>query len=164
MHPSLIEPLSASWTTFGTEYIHNNWAWRIPSILQGLPSVFQFFLILFGPESPRWLVSKGKESQALQTLAYYHADGDETDALVLYEFNEIKAGIELDRSIASNVGWSALWSTPGNRKRMTIIIAIAFFSQWSGNGLVSYYLNQVFKTIGITDTTVQLLITGYASF
>ncbi|EKM58043.1 uncharacterized protein PHACADRAFT_252012 [Phanerochaete carnosa HHB-10118-sp] len=150
----------ASWTCFGTEFIKNNWSWRIPSILQGLPSVFQFFLILLGPESPRWLVSKGKETQALRTLAHYHSDGDETDALVLYEFNEIKAGIELDRTVTSNVGWSALWSTPGNRRRMTIIIAMAFFSQWSGNGLVSYYLNQVFKTIGITNTTIQLLITA----
>ena len=40
---------------------------------------------------------KGKEAEALHTLAYYHADGDETDPLVLFEFNEIKAGIELDR-------------------------------------------------------------------
>ena len=43
-------------------------------------------------------MSKGKETQALKTLAYYHADGDEQDPLVLFEFNEIKAGIELDRS------------------------------------------------------------------
>ena len=43
-----------------------------------------------------------------------------------------------------------------------LIIAIAFFSQWSGNGLVSYYLNAVFTTIGITNTTIQLMITGYA--
>ncbi|KAI0701342.1 hexose transporter [Cytidiella melzeri] len=150
----------ASWSTYGTEFINNNWSWRIPSILQGVPSIFQFFLILFGPESPRWLVSKGREEKALQTLAYYHADSDETDALVLFEFNEIKAGIELDRTVSANVGWSALWSTPGNRKRMTIIIAIAFFSQWSGNGLVSYYLNAVFNTLGITSTTTQLLITG----
>lgn len=51
-------------------------------------------------------------------------------------------------------------TSPGNRRRMGIIIAIAWFSQWSGNGLVSYYLNQVFDTIGITDTNIQLLITG----
>ena len=43
---------------------------------------------------------------------------------------------------------------------MVIIVAIAWFSQWSGNGLVSYYLNQVFDTIGITDNSIQLLITG----
>lgn len=66
-------------------------------MLQGLPSLLQFFLVLWGPESPRWLMHKGKEALALKTLAYYHADGDETDPLVLFEFNEIKAGIELDR-------------------------------------------------------------------
>jgi hypothetical protein len=43
---------------------------------------------------------------------------------------------------------------------MRIIIALAFFSQWSGNGLVSYYLNKVFDSIGITDPTIQLLING----
>lgn len=43
---------------------------------------------------------------------------------------------------------------------MRIIIAIAFFSQWSGNGLVSYYLNRVFDAIGITSSTTQLLING----
>ena len=43
---------------------------------------------------------------------------------------------------------------------MRIIVALAFFSQWSGNGLVSYYLNKVFDAIGITDNTTQLLING----
>jgi hypothetical protein len=34
-------------------------------------------MVLFVPESPRFLVNKGKETQALKILAYYHADGDE---------------------------------------------------------------------------------------
>jgi Sugar (and other) transporter len=61
-----------------------------------------------------------------------------------------------DSAVAANVGWKALFTTPGNRKRMRIIIALAFFSQWSGNGLVSYYLNKVFDGIGITNTTIQV--------
>lgn len=67
---------SAAWTTFGTFKIGNTWSWRIPSALQGLPSVAQVLLIWFCPESPRWLASKGKEDQALKVLAYYHADGN----------------------------------------------------------------------------------------
>jgi hypothetical protein len=58
--------------------------------------------------------------------------------------------------VAANVGWKALFSTVGNRKRMMIIIALAFFSQWSGNGLVSYYLKDVLDTIGITNPTIQV--------
>ncbi|KAL6306398.1 hexose transporter [Sparassis latifolia] len=150
----------ASWATFGTQHLNSEWSWRIPSVLQGIPSILQFFLVLFAPESPRWLMSKGKYEQALKTLAYYHADGDEMDPLVQYEFEEIKAAIELDREVAKNVGWTSPLATPGNRKRTTIIIAIAFFSQWSGNGLISYYLNKVFDAIGITSSTVQLLVQG----
>lgn len=39
---------------------------------------------------------------------------------------------------------------------MRIIVALAFFSQWSGNGLVSYYLNKVFDGIGIKDPLTQV--------
>ena len=81
------------------------------------------------------------------------------DPLVQYEFEEIKAAIGVERSVVSNVGWSAFLKR-GNLKRLRIIVAIAFFSQWSGNGLVSYYLNKVFDSIGITNPTVQLLING----
>ncbi|KXN89357.1 Lactose permease [Leucoagaricus sp. SymC.cos] len=151
----------AAWSTFGTFKIANStWAWRIPSLLQGLPSILQVFLIWFVPESPRWLISKGRDAEALKILAYYHADGDAEDPLVKYEFEEIKAAIEFDRTVAANVGWKSLFTKTGNLKRLRIIIAIAFFSQWSGNGLVSYYLNRVFDTIGITDPTIQLLING----
>lgn len=72
----LINPSSAAWTTYGTFKIPSTWSWRIPSALQALPSVAQVCLVLFAPESPRWLLSKGKDDRALKTLAYYHADGN----------------------------------------------------------------------------------------
>lgn len=77
-----------------------------------------------------------------------------------YEFQEIKAAIDFDRTVAANVGWKSFLSSAGNRKRVRIIVAIAFFSQWSANGLVSYYLNKVLDSIGVTDPTIQLLING----
>lgn len=57
-------------------------------------------------------------------------------------------------------GWTSLFTSPGNLRRLRIFVPLAFFSQWSGNGLVSYYLNEVFSSIGITDPTTQLLING----
>ena len=80
------------------------------------------------------------------------------DHLVHYEFEEIKASIDLDRTVAANVGWKSLFTSRSNLKRMRIIVALAFFSQWSGNGLVSYYLHSVFDTIGITDLTIQVCL------
>ena len=151
---------SAAWTTFGSFKIPSSWSWRLPSLLQGLPSILQVCLIWFAPESPRWLVSKGREAQALKTLAYYHANGNQHDPLVQYEFEEIKAAIHFDRTVAANVGWKSFYSKSGNLRRLRIIVALAFFSQWSGNGLVSYYINAVLTSIGITDTNTQLLING----
>jgi hypothetical protein len=72
----------------------------------------------------------------LKTLAYYHANGNTRDPLVEFEFKEIKAAIAFDRDVAANAGWLGLIKTPGNRKRMRVIVALSFFSQWSGNGLM----------------------------
>ncbi|KAG2127492.1 general substrate transporter [Suillus clintonianus] len=151
---------SAAWSTYGTFTIQSSWSWRIPSALQAVSSLIQVLLFWFIPESPRWLVSKGKEERALEVLSYYHADGNAQDPLVQYEFEEIKAAIAFDREVAGNVGWLSLFKTPGNRKRVRIVVALAVFSQWSGNGLVNFYLNKVFIAIGITDQLTQLLFGG----
>ncbi|EJD51331.1 general substrate transporter [Auricularia subglabra TFB-10046 SS5] len=151
----------AAWTTFGTFRMEgSSWSWRIPSAMQGLASVIQVVCIFFIPESPRWLIGQGRVAEARKVLAYYHAEGNEEDPLVEFEHNEIVTAINTDAEINKNVGWSAFIRKPGNRKRMRIFIALAFFSQWSGNGLVSYYLNKVFETIGITSVAIQNLING----
>ncbi|KAJ6626175.1 hexose transporter [Mycena sp. CBHHK59/15] len=153
----------AAWATFGSFKIQSTWAWRVPSVLQALPSVIQVVLIWFVPESPRYLVNKGKEAEALEILAYYHADGDSNDPLVRYEFEEIKTAMEFDTTVAANIGWKSFLASTGNLKRVRIIVAIAFFSQWSGNGIASYYLNKILSDIGITNPTTQLLLNGILS-
>lgn len=58
-----------------------------------------------------------------------------------YQYEEIKAALLIERIVEANVGWKSLFMTAGNRRRMRVIIAIAFFSQWSGNGLLSYCMS-----------------------
>ncbi|KAJ5876281.1 uncharacterized protein N7529_001865 [Penicillium soppii] len=141
----------------GTNHIHGEWGWRVPCLLQGIPSLCQLVFIWTVPESPRWLISKGKFEQAKKILAYVHAQGDENDALVNVEFDEIQQTIALEKQFEGN-NWSEFWSTAGNRHRSIILISIGFFSQWSGNGIVSYFLPQVLNLIGITDSNTVLTI------
>ncbi|KAH7338561.1 general substrate transporter [Rhizoctonia solani] len=152
----------AAWSTFGTFRIPSNWSWRIPSALQGLSSVIQLALIWFLPESPRWLISKGRDDEAREVLVKWHAGGREDDPLVALEHNQIKEALALE-SQSTNVSWLDLFRTPGNRRRIRIIFGIAVFSQWSGNGLISYYLERVLTGIGITRTDDQTLINGVLS-
>lgn len=118
----------------------STWSWRIPSLLQGLPSILQLALIWFIPESPRWLISKGRVDQAKNVISKYHCGGDHNDPLVEFEVEEIKEMIRLENEAASASSWKELFTTPGNLRRMRIVLAIAFFSQCSGNGLVSVSL------------------------
>lgn len=154
--------LIGAWVSFGTDNIVGDWSWRAPCLLQAIPSLFQIVFIWFVPESPRWLIAKGQHEKAKQIMYKYHAQGDQNDELVNVEFHEIQQTIALEQEF-EKTSWSELWSTPGNRHRLLILISFGLFSQWSGNSLVSYYLTGVLKTIGITDSKTQLEINGYLS-
>lgn len=125
----------AAWTTFGTFNMPNQWAWRIPSLLQAAPAIVQIVGVCFVPESPRWLVAQGRSEQAQKILIKYHADGRQDDELVRLSFLEMKHVIE--NEMGNETSWKSLVATKGNRRRLMVIILLGIFSQWSGNGLVS---------------------------
>ncbi|RDW86084.1 sugar porter family MFS transporter [Aspergillus mulundensis] len=150
----------AAWSAFGTlENLSGNVQWQLPTALQALMPAIQLIGIWTLPESPRWLISKGKLDKARAVLTKYHGNGDENDAFVRWEFAEIRETLRMEQEAAST-GWTELIRTKGNRKRCLLIILTAIFSQCSGNGLVSYYLSQVLNTIGFTDSKTQAEING----
>ncbi|MCJ1310643.1 hypothetical protein MMC25_004308 [Agyrium rufum] len=150
----------AVWTTFGTFRIHNQWSWRIPSILQAIPSLIQFTFLFLVPESPRWLISKDRHAEALTVLAKYHANGNEQDETVQFEFREIKNTIALEYRFRKTSSYLDFFKTKGNRYRLLLLCSAGLFSQWSGNGLTSYYFSLVLDSIGITDSNTQFEING----
>jgi len=154
-----IGAIVAAWLTFGTLQIPSNWAWRVPSIVQAFPSLIQLTFLYFVPESPRWMIAHGKEEQAHKILANAHANGDLNDEVVVLEMQEINDTLKLEKEFEGN-SWAELIRTKGNRHRMIICVSAGVFSQWSGNGLVSYYLHVVLDQIGYTDPTTQSLING----
>jgi len=66
-----------------TQHLSSTWAWRTPALVQVGPSIITAIILLFVPESPRWLVNQDRHAEALEVLAIVNAEGDKDDPLVV---------------------------------------------------------------------------------
>ncbi|KAL9110418.1 MAG: hypothetical protein Q9227_004962 [Pyrenula ochraceoflavens] len=80
----------AFWITYGTRHISGEWGWRLPFLIQIIPALVLGAGVLFLPFSPRWLISKGRVDEGLQTLSKVRRL-PETDPRVRLEHVDIQA-------------------------------------------------------------------------
>ncbi|KAL1589451.1 hypothetical protein WHR41_01848 [Cladosporium halotolerans] len=154
----------AGWTTYGSNknLTTSSWAWRTPTVVQaGMPLIVIVLIILF-PESPRWLVAHDRNEEAIKILAKYHADGDEHAPIVRLQYEEIREDLAETADKTAWWDYRGLANTRGRRYRLSMVIAMAFFGQWSGNNVVSYFMTEILKSAGILDPNKQLLINAIA--
>jgi hypothetical protein len=85
-------------------------------------------LILFFPESPRWLIAHDRREEALAIFAKYHGEGDEHSPVVQLQYHEIIEQMSLTRN--ENPWWDF----------RELVIGMSFFGQWSGNNVVNYFM------------------------
>lgn len=140
--------LVAAWVTFGTRTYENSWAWRIPSLLQALMPAVALPGFLLCSESPRWLISQDRIEEARTILAKLHTNGDSEAPLIEYEMLEITTTIRAEKQAHDTTSYADMVKTKGNRRRLFISVSLGIFAQWSGNGVVSYYLALVLSTVG----------------
>ena len=101
---------------------------------------------------------KDRRDEAVAVLAKYHADGDASAPIVQLQIREIVDDMKESRN--DNPWWDfkELVHTGSARYRLYMVIAMAFFGQWSGNNVVSYFMPEMIANAGIDDTNKQLLI------
>lgn len=146
----------ASWVGYGCfTGLHTNAQWRLPLGLQILPSVPLAVFIMFFPESPRWLMSKGRDQEGLATLARLHARGDIHDPFVQAEFKDIQASIKHENEHSK--GWSDLLMNKSTFRRLMLGVILQFSVQMTGVSALQYYSPQIFAQIGIPANTALLL-------
>ncbi|MFQ6320536.1 sugar porter family MFS transporter [Bacillus halotolerans] len=115
--------------------------WRYMLVLCAIPALLLFASMLMVPESPRWLTSKGKKSEALSVLKLIR---DEKRAEA--EFKEIQAAAVKD----SNVEKASIkeFSTPWLRRLLWIGIGVAIVNQITGVNSIMYYGTQILQESG----------------
>ncbi|EAT88754.1 hypothetical protein HBI56_040770 [Parastagonospora nodorum] len=150
----------AGWTTYGTN-LHmseSSWAWRLPTLVQCILPGIVMACVMFFPETPRWLLAHDRREEAIAIMAKYHGEGDANSPLVQLQLQQITDDFAQSRD--ENPWWdfSELVNTRAARYRLAMVIAMAFFGQWSGNNVVSYFMPIMVKQAGILDPNKQLLI------
>lgn len=122
----------AAGVTYGSFKMSSTWAWRLPSALQGVFSVFSLLFLPLVPESPRWLVHKGRNSEALAVLALTYADGDAEDPVVLTVYKEIIDTLTFEKEREKEISYMAVLRHKPTLKRLSLMLSVAIITMVSG--------------------------------
>ena len=112
--------------------------WRIMLGTSVVPALLFLFLLLFVPESPRWLTIKGDEQGAFRILKKIVTD-DEAQK----EINDIKTNLQRETG-----GFGILFKG-GFKLAMIIGISLAFLTQVSGINAIIYYGPKILEEAGL---------------
>lgn len=130
------------------------WRWMLG--VAGLPALLQFALMIFLPESPRWLYRKGREEEAKAILEkIYPAHQLETEMRDLHE--SVEAEIK-ETGSAGKITYSELWKTKTVRRGLIAGVGLQIFQQFVGINTVMYYSPTIIQLAGIASNQTALLL------
>ena len=115
--------------------------WRGMLGMETLPAILFFIIIFFIPESPRWLIVRGKELKAVSILEKIYNSITEAKS----QLNETKSVLTSE----TKSEWSLLMK-PGIFKAVIIGVCIAILGQFMGVNAVLYYGPSIFENAGLS--------------
>ncbi|PWY90229.1 sugar transport protein [Aspergillus heteromorphus CBS 117.55] len=118
----------------GTSGITNNSAWQIPFGLILIVPCIVLSLVWFTPESPRWLLLRDRQEDALTSLTRLRPESASLQDIQ----NDFE---ELSQKVAAQMQKRRFKDlfTPTNRMRTFVVVAANFFQQASGQAFASQY-------------------------
>jgi sugar porter (SP) family MFS transporter len=136
---------------FLSNYLLNNvgenaWRWMIG--IEAFPAIIYTMFALTIPKSPRWLLTKFRNSEAISVLKKINPDQD-TEKLIL----EIKD--EMENTVPNENIFLKKYRFP-----LILAFLIAFFNQLSGINALLYYAPRIFEEAGLGQSTALLSSIG----
>jgi SP family arabinose:H+ symporter-like MFS transporter len=137
----------------------------LPFGLQAVPAILLGLGMCFMPQSPRWLISRGRERDARKALGYirgYDVDSAEIE-------HEIRGYEEEHRSNSTST-WKGVFSKE-NIPRLMVGVPLILFQQflgryflssnsYTGMNALNYFAPQIFRDLGVTGKSGDLFATG----
>lgn len=141
--------VTAIFLAFAVNYLLANifesgsWRWMIG--VEAIPATIFFFLLNLVPESPRWLINKGRTDEALAVFQRIKAENPEEEVRI------VKVAVEQEEAIEHGKLF-----VKENRFPVMIAILIAAFNQLAGINAIMIYAPRVFEMAGF-GTNASLL-------
>ncbi|KIV92368.1 hypothetical protein PV10_03676 [Exophiala mesophila] len=136
-------------------------AWQTPIICH-IPLAITYGVLTFAfPESPRWLLTKGRDDAARKSFAIYYGKPVD-DPVVSYQLNEVVRHLELERRTDSARFWDILRGVNARRTLASAIIALGIAA--SGSRFITTYAVIFFAGIGLGNPyLINVLLAASAS-
>ncbi|KAF2622235.1 general substrate transporter [Macroventuria anomochaeta] len=156
------------------------WRWMVG--LGAVPAIAQFGMLFFMPETPRFLIQKGKVAEGKKVLTRVYGDGAGMDKLVTAVLRRVEKEIleEEDVAAPSTVKHEGSWkakmthiisnfhqlaSVGPNRRALTIACMLQAFQQLCGFNSLMYFSATIFRLVGFhspTLTSLSIAVTNFA--
>lgn len=124
---------------------HVDGVWRIMFAVCALPAVALFIGMLRMPESPRWLVEKGKNDEALAVLKSVRSEDR-----AMAEFAQVELIARQERQ-AHQIGLRAVMGSKWLRRIIFVGIGVCIVQQLTGINSIMYYGTRVLEESGMGE-------------
>lgn len=125
------------------------WRWMFGS--ESIPALFLLLALFFVPETPRWLITKGRYDEAESILGRIF-----TPEGVSEKLDEIRTAVAREDSSIRQL------FEPGLRTALVIGVALAILQQATGINVILYYAPEIFQEIGsdVNSAMLQTVVVG----
>ena len=134
---------------------HIDGVWRIMFGICALPAIALFFGMLRMPESPRWLVEKGRYDEALAVLKTVRSEDR-----ALAEFAQVEQVTE-DEKKGNQLSFKEILSNKWLRRIVFVGIGVSVTQQLTGINSIMYYGSRVLEESGFTETAALMANTVF---
>ncbi|GMG20677.1 unnamed protein product [Ambrosiozyma monospora] len=148
----------------GLDKVHNGW--RVVVGLSMIPPTVQFIAFFFLPDTPRFLISKGKYEQAASVLQKVHPNASsELIGLKINELDHILNSIPGDSVFAKIYnGVKEIHKVPSNLRALILSCGLQGIQQFCGFNALMYFSGTIFKAVGFSNATAVSIVVAGTNF
>lgn len=131
---------------------HGDSGWRWMLGLAGVPPLFQAFLLMGMPESPRFLITQGRDDEAVRILQKLDYSPD------------VRADVNIMMEDMNPAGSVSIWPTPTQKRALTVGVGLMIFQQFDGINTIMYYSATILSSVGVSGTRTSVYISMAPAF